>query len=196
VIRHLAVLLVATIVVAAACTSSSDDDTTTTTADTAATEPAPTADASGTTTAPAETVTTTTRAPTTTTTRATTTTTTKATTTTTTIAVPAGNRAPEVVITSPGNLAAFIAEYIASSGKFGSPVTLTATATDADGDPVTIEWYSSMEGYLGSGDSISVMLHTIDSDSSQPVITARAIDRWGVSSDASVQVIVWIPSPT
>jgi hypothetical protein len=110
--------------------------------------------------------------------------------------VPAGNRAPEVVITSPGNLAAFTAEYIASSGKFGSPVTLTATATDADGDPVTIEWYSSMEGYLGSGDSISVMLHTIDSDSSQPIITARAIDQWGVSTDASVQVIVWIPSPT
>jgi hypothetical protein len=196
VIRRFAALLVATMVVAAACTSSSDDTTTTTESAAAdgATEPVATADASGTTTAPAETVTTTTKA--TTTTRATTTTTTKATTTTTTVAVPAGNRAPEVVITSPGNLAAFIAEYRASSGKFGSPVTLTATATDADGDPVTIEWYSSMEGYLGSGTSISVTLHTIDSDSSQPIITARAIDQWGVSSDSSIQVIVWIPSPT
>lgn len=197
-IRRLAVLLVATMVVAAACTSSSDDTTTTTEPSeaAAATEPAATADASGTTTAPAETVTTTTKPPTTTTTRATTTTTTKPTSTTTTIAVPAGNRAPEVVITSPGNLAAFIAEYNASSGKFGSPVTLTASATDADGDPVTIEWYSSLEGYLGSGTSISVMLNTIDSDSSQPVITARAIDQWGVSTDSSIQVIVWIPSPT
>lgn len=192
------VLVVAAIagLVAATRDSSSEDsaaageDTTTT----AATEPLTTADASGTSTAPAETVTTTTR-PTTTTTRATTTTT-RPTTTTTTIAIPAGNRAPDVTITSPGNLASFIAAYNASTGTFGSSVTLSATATDADGDPVTIEWYSSDQGYLGSGASISAFLNTINSDASQPIITARAIDQWGVSSDSSVQVIVWIPSPT
>jgi hypothetical protein len=164
-----------------------------TTTSTTAAEPLTTADASGTSTAPAETVTTTTR-PTTTTTRATTTTTQA--TTTTTIAIPAGNRAPEVTITSPGNLASFIAAYNAGTGTFGSTVTLTATATDADGDPVTIEWYSSDQGYLGSGASISAFLNTINSDASQPIITARAIDQWGASSDSSVQVIVWIPSPT
>lgn len=167
--------------------TAAEDTTTTTTA----AEPLTTADASGTSTAPAETVTTTT-----TTTRATTTTTTtRATTTTTTIAIPAGNRAPEVTITSPGNLASFAAAYNAGTGTFGSAVTLTATATDADGDPVTIEWYSSDQGYLGSGASISAFLNTINSDASQPIITARAIDQWGVSSDSSVQVIVWIPSP-
>jgi hypothetical protein len=72
---------------------------------------------------------------------------------------------------------------------------MSANAVDPDGDPVTIDWYSSLSGYLGTGESITASLTTI-SDSSQPFITARATDPFGATSEASIQIIVWVPSDT
>ena len=81
-----------------------------------------------------------------------------------------------------------------SGQRFGAAVSLSAIVSDADGDDVTVKWFSSDEGALGTGESIIVTLRTGQFDSAQPVITARAIDQWGVATEASVQIIVWIPS--
>lgn len=72
---------------------------------------------------------------------------------------------------------------------------MSAAVSDPDGDPVTVEWYSSLSGYLGTGEFITASLITIY-DSSQPIITARATDEHGTSSEDTIQIIVWIPSDT
>ncbi len=74
-------------------------------------------------------------------------------------------------------------------------VSMSATATDPDGDAVSIDWFSSLSGYLGTGEYITASLVTIY-DSSQPFITARATDEHGDTSEDTIQVIVWIPSDT
>jgi hypothetical protein len=122
------------------------------------------------------------------------TTTTSATTSTTT-APSSSNHSPEVSITSPGNLSSHIAAYDPESQQFRAVVSMSAAVSDPDGDPVTVEWYSSLSGYLGTGEFITASLITIY-DSSQPIITARATDEDGTSSEDTIQIIVWIPSDT
>ena len=73
-------------------------------------------------------------------------------------------------------------------------MSLSAIVSDPDGDDVTVQWISSDEGALGTGESIVAILRTGQFDSAQPRITARATDQWGVATEASVQIIVWIPS--
>lgn len=142
--------------------------------------------------------TTTTVATTTTTTAVTTTTTTLVTTTTTTAAPVTTTRPPsqppEVSISQPANLATFQAAYSDTDGLFGADVTFVAEVTDPEGDPVVVDWYSSDEGYLGSGLTITVRIHTLGSDSAQPYITARATDTTGAVGEDTIQIIVWIPS--
>ena len=72
---------------------------------------------------------------------------------------------------------------------------MSATVSDLDSDPVNVEWYSSLSGYLGTGEFITASLVTMY-DSSQPYITARATDPYGAVSEDTIQVIVWIPSDT
>ena len=143
--------------------------------------------------------TTTTTAPTTTTTTsptttATSSTTTQPTTTTSTLAVPPNNKPPIVEIISPANLSSHIAVLDDSGQRFGAAISLSAVVSDPDGDEVSVKWSSSDEGGLGTGESIIATLHTGQFDSAQPIITARAVDQWGVATEASVQIIVWIPS--
>jgi len=97
-----------------------------------------------------------------------------------------------VTITAPAHLSSFQATYLPGDG-FGASVTMTAEVADPDGDPVSVEWYSSVEGYLGTGTTITARLHTMF-DSSQPWLTARAADGRGGEASDRVQVIVWIPS--
>jgi hypothetical protein len=73
---------------------------------------------------------------------------------------------------------------------------MVAVVSDPDGDPVTVEWISSDEGSLGTGESIVATVHTGEFDAAQPQITARATDQWGAVSEATVQIIVVIPSDT
>lgn len=131
--------------------------------------------------------------PSTTTTSTTSTTTTTTTTTSTTTTVPP-SQPPVVTITSPANLTAFTADYSTDDGMFGADVTFTAEVSDPEGDSFTVEWFSSQEGYLGTGETIAARVHTIGSDSSQPFITARAIDSTGAVGEDTIQIIVWIPS--
>jgi hypothetical protein len=84
--------------------------------------------------------------------------------------------------------------YDANTQRFGAAVSLSALVSDPNGDPVTVQWISSDEGYLGSGESIIAVLHTGLYDSAQPRITARVIDQWNTATEATIQVIVWIPS--
>jgi hypothetical protein len=181
------------VVLLAACTSKSGPEasgvgTLTTTslegASTTTDTPGTTATSSTTTTTAAPTTTTTTRPRVTTTTPPTTTT------------IPPGNRAPTVEILEPAPLSAHIAAYDAAKKDFGAYVTLTATASDPDGDPVEIRWSASTQGYLGTGASVVAWLSTKGSDATQPVITATAADQWGVETATSLQIIVWIPSDT
>jgi hypothetical protein len=99
-----------------------------------------------------------------------------------------------VKITEPGNLTPFEASYSSEDGLFGADVTFVAEVTDPEGDSFTVDWYSSDEGYLGTGLTITVRIHVIDSDSAQPFITARATDTTGAVGEDTIQIIVWIPS--
>ncbi len=103
------------------------------------------------------------------------------------------NQAPTVVIASPVGLTRYEATYDPDENSFSALVPLTASATDPDGGPVTIRWYSDLEGFLGTGDSITARLHP-NGDASQPVITAIATDSAGATSQVSQQIIVWIVS--
>ena len=109
---------------------------------------------------------------------------------------PSDNQAPSILITGPAHLSSHQAELNEAGTRFGATVTFTADASDPDGEEFTIEWFSDDEGFLGTGESLTVELHTIHGDSAQPTITARATDKWGTVSDDSIQIIIWIPSDT
>jgi hypothetical protein len=110
------------------------------------------------------------------------------------LGAPSDNQAPTVEITSPENLSSHVAVFDASTRSFGAAVSLSASVSDPDGDRVTVRWFSSDEGYLGTGEQIVAILHTGQSDSAQPRITARATDRWGATTETSVQVSPWVCS--
>ena len=129
---------------------------------------------------------------TTTTTSATSTTRAPATATTTTI--PADNLPPTVEILAPAALSAHIAGYDVDRKDFGAYVTLSARASDPNGDTVQVRWSAPGWGSFGTGTSIVAWISTRGSDASQPIITATATDQWGVATAASTQIIVWIPS--
>ncbi len=185
----------------AACSPAADDTDSTTDEPTgtaaagssqAATTIPETSTASSTTTSTTRPTTTTTTRPTTTTTRPSTTT--RPTTSTTTLAIPPDNKPPSIEIISPANLSSHIAVLNTTTQRFGAAVSLSAIVSDPDGDDLTVQWFSSDQGALGTGESIIATLSTGQFDSAQPVITARATDQWGVAAEASVHIIVWIPS--
>ncbi len=108
--------------------------------------------------------------------------------------VPSNNQAPTVEITSPANLSSHVAVFDASTRRFGAAVSFSADVSDPNGDHVTVRWFSSDDGYLGTGEQIVAILYTGQSDSAQPRITALATDRWGATTAVSVQVSPWICS--
>ena len=99
-------------------------------------------------------------------------------TTSTTTPAPEDNEAPFVEITSPGNLSSHVAAYDPDLDAFRAVVSMSATVSDPDDDQVAVDWFSSLSGYLGTGEFITASLVTIY-DSSQPFITARATDEHG-----------------
>lgn len=197
------VALFAVIILTAACTSSEPEATTEPTVpqttSTAVAEPT----TSTTTTVPAttsSTTTTSTTLPATTTTIGSTVTATTVwvdppPTTSTTTPAPPDNQPPNVEITSPGNLSSHVAAYDPDLQAFRAVVSMSAAVSDPDDDTVTIDWFSSLSGYLGTGEFITASLVTLY-DSSQPFITARATDEHGTSSESVIQIIVWVPSDT
>jgi hypothetical protein len=110
------------------------------------------------------------------------------------LGVPHDNQAPSVEITSPENLSSHVAVLDARTRRFGAVVFFSASVSDPNRDRVTVRWFSSDDGYLGSGEQIVAILYTGQSDSAQPRITARATDRWGATTETSVQVSPWICS--
>ena len=96
--------------------------------------------------------------------------------------VPVPNTAPVVTITAPSG---------GTSVTQGSPVTFTATATDAEDGNLSagVSWTSSLDGALGTGAtltrSLSVGTHTI---------TASVSDSRGLRSSASLSLAVTLPS--
>ncbi len=187
---------------AAACTASGSETTTSTTSSVLTTTTLEaTTSTSPTTTVPTTTTSTTTTIPATTTTVVDTVTTATTVwvdpppTTSTTTPAPEDNEAPSVEITSPGNLSSHVAAYDPESQAFRAVVSMSAAVSDPDNDQVTIDWFSSLSGYLGTGEFITASLITIY-DSSQPFITARATDEHGAVSEHRIQIIVWVPSDT
>ena len=189
---------IAIVVLVAACTSNPDPTTTTTVPDnlgtSSTTTTSPTATTRPSTTTTTRDDTTSTTQPATTTTAPTTTT--VAPTTTTTIAPPEGNEPPTIQIAAPQHLSAHSASFDTERNDNGVIITFSATASDPNGDDFTVTWSSSVQGKLGTGESISVFISTGGFDASQPIITATATDQWGTSSTDSIQIIVSIPSDT
>ena len=99
------------------------------------------------------------------------------------------------MIEAPTDQSSYQTSYDAESEDFAALVSLLAIASDADGDRIKVDWYSSLDGYLGSGPKTEARLVT-RYDSSQPIITARVTDEHGAIGEDSVQVIIWIPSDT
>jgi hypothetical protein len=62
------------------------------------------------------------------------------------LGVPRDNQAPSVEITSPENLSSHVAAHDPESLAFRAVVSMSANATDPGGDPVAIDWYSSVSG--------------------------------------------------
>lgn len=103
------------------------------------------------------------------------------------------NNPPVVTVGPPNPLERFEAFFDAASGRFIASVPLTANVTDPEGDPYTVDWFSSLDGYLGTGQTITAAMSP-DLDTSQPVVTARATDATGAVGEGSIQIIVWIRS--
>jgi hypothetical protein len=95
---------------------------------------------------------------------------------------PARNTAPVVTITTPPSGTTVVA---------GNPVTLTATAIDLeDGDIVgTIVWTSDLDGPLGPGQSVSLVL-----SEGRHQVTARVEDGGGLAGTATVTLDVVAPA--
>jgi hypothetical protein len=189
-----AALSVAALLVAA-CSGDDGAETTTTSTSVAASS---STEATTTTSPTTTTSTTSTTVPSTTTAPASTTSTTVATTTTrpgptTTVATGSGS-VPSVAITSPPNLSQHTAAYDAGLVDFVAWVTLQAGASDPDGDIASIEWFSSDQGFLGSGATLQAALSTMGSDAAQPYVTVRVTDAAGNVTESRVQLVVWLPS--
>ena len=187
----------ALLIVIGAC---SDDDAVTTT-----TAPAPVA-----TTTAATVASTTSTSPTATTTIASTTTTAPpaptttsappTTTSTSTTTIPAqtsttsANQPPVATITAPPNLSSHEAKWNADLGDFAANVTLTAIIGDADDTDLDIQWFSSDQGLLGTGNQLDVSLGTDFRDTAQPFITVVVTDPAGNRTEHKIQLILWVPS--
>ncbi len=94
------------------------------------------------------------------------------------ITVSAANQAPQLSITSPTDGAVFV---------IGDVLTLTATATDSeDGDlSGSIQWRSSLDGALGSGDNLDVSLNI-----GTHALTGEVFDSEVVSATDSITITV------
>jgi hypothetical protein len=104
------------------------------------------------------------------------------------------NRNPLVSITSPANLATFQTTW--NGFAYVANVTLSAAVSDPDGDAVTVQWSSSVQGAGPTGETVVATLAIpAGQTSSQPTITATATDARGASSSASIQLKLVIPSP-
>ena len=110
------------------------------------------------------------------------------------LALPIFEEPPTVTITSPPNLSTYKTTWQGSF--YGTNVAFTATATDPNCDAVTVIWSSSVNGPLGTGLSINPLLSIpFGQDSSQPTITATAIDSLGATDADSIEVKLFVPSP-
>jgi hypothetical protein len=96
-----------------------------------------------------------------------------------TVVDPASNTAPTVNVTAPTNN---------SSYEAGSSVTFTATASDdEDGDLASsISWSSSVDGSLGTGETINTSSLTVGTHT----VTASVTDSASATSTATVAVVI------
>ena len=96
----------------------------------------------------------------------------------------ATNESPTVAMTAPAN---------GSSGTTGTPITLTATATDADGSVAKVEFYDGSTK-LGEGTGSPYALSWTPTTNGAHSLTARATDNLGlVATSAAVGVTIGTP---
>lgn len=108
--------------------------------------------------------------------------------------VPPDNQAPLVEITAPDDLSSHQAELNDTATYFGALVTLSVEVSEPDGDNLTLEWFSSDQGYLGASPSFAPFLIVPEGESAQPEITARVTDQWGAVSEDSITITLLVPS--
>jgi hypothetical protein len=112
----------------------------------------------------------------------------------TTTSVAEVNRPPTIEIVLPEDLSAHEARLDEDNDEYGANVAFSSVVSDANGDDITVTWSSSVQGMLGTGESIDAFISSDGSDASQPVITATATDGRGGSASDSIQILVLIPS--
>lgn len=98
---------------------------------------------------------------------------------------PATNNPPTVALTAPAN---------GSTGATGTPINLTATATDADGSVAKVEFYDGTTK-LGEDTSSPYALSWTPTTTGAHSLTARATDNLGLlATSAAVGVTINAPS--
>jgi hypothetical protein len=95
-----------------------------------------------------------------------------------------GNRPPEVTITSPADGSSF------PRGRVS--VSFAAAVSDPDGDPITVNWSSNLDGNLGNGTSLS----RSNLSFGEHTITATATDARGLSARDRVTLTIFNEPPT
>ncbi|MDX2119634.1 MAG: PQQ-dependent sugar dehydrogenase [Gemmatimonadota bacterium] len=98
---------------------------------------------------------------------------------------PTGNDAPVITITSPAT---------GTSVPESTAVVFAGSATDAEDGPLadtTLRWTSSIDGVLGTGDSLSVTTLT----PGQHTITLRADDSAGATGSATITLTILGAAP-
>jgi hypothetical protein len=119
----------------------------------------------------------------------------------TSLAGPDGNHVPTASIDSPrqGTADQYLTgalDTTADPPGFGSWVAFAGTASDPDGDAITVEWFSSVEGPIGTGEEIGPIWFHVEGDSETRTITMRVTDAWGAWIEVTRQINIFIPSDT
>ncbi len=119
----------------------------------------------------------------------------------TTVASFPGNHAPTATIDAPraapgARQFTAVLDTEADPPGFGASVSFRGTAADPDGDAMTIEWFSSVEGLIGTGPATGPVWFHVTSDSETRTITMRVSDVRGAVTEATRQIIIFIPSDT
>ncbi|GEM_PF-4465023 len=91
----------------------------------------------------------------------------------------------QVVIDRPNHPPVLSASASPLSLTYPDPVSLTASGSDPDGDPLTFYWSSDVDGFLGTGDALSVALSP-----GLHRITCSARDPHGAEAAITLEVLV------
>jgi hypothetical protein len=103
------------------------------------------------------------------------------------------DQSPFVSIDSPSDGYIVMAEGSDANGLYKT-ITFEGTATDQEDDDNTllVEWFSSTDGKLGEGRTLTTRVHMTEPCSQQIDITLRVTDSAANVTEVSIQIVLYI----